>query len=137
MLKKKGQNIGIKRLHFIKIRGVSLNYDLNYGIKALEKGYLSSVEIEAVRKIIRKRLKKKGNLKIRIYPFLAIMRKPLEVRMGKGKGNRLLKKVSVVKPGQILYELDNVSYVSAYNAYKSALMKLSIKVAFVGLKKKK
>lgn len=75
-----------------------------YGIQATEKGKITSRQIEAVRRTITSNLKRKGKIWIRIFPFIPVTSKPLEVRMGGGKGN-VKEWVARVRPGQILYEV--------------------------------
>jgi large subunit ribosomal protein L16 len=93
---------------------------------------MSSSEIEAARKSIRRRLKKKGVLIVRAFAFLPLTKKPAEVRMGKGKGNRIRKVVYPVRPGQVLFELKNVSPATAVGALSSAIIKLSVKAKVFG-----
>jgi large subunit ribosomal protein L16 len=115
-----------KRPHLIIPKGLRIQYSMGYCLRAVEYGQMSQSEIEAGRKIIRRLIKKKGLLLIRVFAFLPLMKKPAEVRMGKGKGARLRKNVYPVKPGQILFELYNVSLVSALQALRAASTKLSV-----------
>lgn len=92
-------------------------------------GLLSASEIEAARKDIRKALGKNKKIKIltRIFPYIPLTGKPLEVRMGRGKGSRIRKWVYFVKPGKILFEIRNVSFKTGRLAFQGAVRKLSIK----------
>lgn len=80
----------------------------NIGIKALQSGRISALQLEAVRKLILKKLKSKSKLWIRIFPFLAVTSKPTEVRMGKGKGS-LAYWCCPIQAGRILFELKDIS----------------------------
>ena len=115
-----------KRPHLIIPKGIRMQYSIAYCIRAVSYGQMSQSEIEAARKIIRRRIKKKGLLVIRAFSFLPLMKKPAEVRMGKGKGARLRKNVYPVRPGQILFELYNVSVMSGLGALEAARNKLSV-----------
>ncbi len=114
-------------------KGISNDIELNFGkfgLKAITRGHISSRQIEAARRVISRNIKRQGFLWIRIFPDKPITRKPLEVRMGKGKGN-IEYWVAVVKPGKILYELDGVEENIARRALKLAGDKLSVKTMFV------
>ena len=97
-----------------------------YGLKALECGYISNKQIEAVRVAITRHMKKSGRLWIRIFPDKPLTKKPAETRMGKGKGNPE-EWVCVVKPGRIMYEVDGISIETAKEAFRLASHKLPIK----------
>jgi len=101
-----------------------------YGLKALEPGWITSRQIEAARIAITRRVKKGGKLWIRIFPDKPITRKPAETRMGKGKGNPEFW-VAVVKPGRILYEMAGVSEEVAKEALRLAANKLPIATKIV------
>lgn len=105
-----------------------------YGLKAITRGSISSKQIESARKVISRYIKKQGYMWIRIFPDKPITKKPLEVRMGKGKGN-VEYWVAVIKPGKILYELDGIKESLAKKIFKLASAKLSVKTTFV-IKKK-
>jgi large subunit ribosomal protein L16 len=115
-----------KRPHLVLPKGLKLQYSKGCCIRANEYGQMSQEEIEAGRKVIRRMIKKKGLLIVRSFAYLTLTKKPAEVRMGKGKGNRPRKIVYPVKPGQILYELYNVPLVVALSALKVACNKLSV-----------
>ena len=97
-----------------------------YGLKALEPGWITSRQIEAVRITISRRVRKLGKMWIRIFPDKPITKKPAETRMGKSKGSPEYW-VAVVKPGRILFEVDGVSEEIAKEALYKASAKLPIK----------
>jgi large subunit ribosomal protein L16 len=101
-----------------------------YGLQALERAWITNIQIEACRVAINRNLKRKGKLWIRIFPDKPYTKKPLEVRMGKGKGG-VEGWVSVVRPGRILFELDGVTESQARVAMRLAATKLPIRVRFV------
>ncbi len=114
-------------------KGISNDTELNFGkfgLKAVSRGSISSRQIEAARRVISRTMKRQGFLWIRIFPDKPITKKPLEVRMGKGKGN-VEYWVSVIKPGKVLYEIDGVDENIARKAFKLASDKLSVKTIFV------
>ncbi|MDH3345608.1 MAG: 50S ribosomal protein L16 [Kiritimatiellaceae bacterium] len=101
-----------------------------YGLQAMERAWITNIQIEACRVAINRNLKRKGKLWIRIFPDKPYTKKPLEVRMGKGKGG-VEGWVSVVRPGRMLFELDGVTESQARVAMRLAAMKLPIRVRFV------
>lgn len=101
-----------------------------YGLQALERAWITNIQIEACRVAINRNLKRKGTLWIRIFPDKPYTKKPLEVRMGKGKGG-VEGWVSVVRPGRMLFELDGVTEAQARVAMRLAATKLPIRVRFV------
>ncbi len=101
-----------------------------FGLQAMERAWITNIQIEACRVAINRNLKRKGKLWIRIFPDKPYTKKPLEVRMGKGKGG-VEGWVSVVRPGRILFELDGVTETQARVAMRLAAMKLPIRVRFV------
>ena len=102
----------------------------DYGLKALECGWVTQREIEAGRIAITRFIKRSGRIWIRMFPDKPITKKPQETRMGKGKGAPD-QWVMVVKPGRILYEMEGVSEKDAREAMRLASHKLSIKTRFV------
>jgi large subunit ribosomal protein L16 len=96
----------------------------------LEGGQISSRQIEAVRRVITRKLKRTGKLWIRIFPNTPVTKKPVEVRMGKGKG-AVDRWVAVVKPGTIIYEIGEARENLAKVALLSGAKKLSMKCNFV------
>ena len=117
-----------------KIKGManSGNYVAygTFGMKALERGWISSRQIEASRVAISRRVRKTGKMWIRIFPHKAITKKPAETRMGKGKGVPEYW-VAVVKPGRILFEIDGLSEKDAQEAFRICSHKLPIKTKMV------
>ena len=102
----------------------------DYGLKALECGWVTDREIEAGRVAINRHIKRVGKLWVRMFPDKPITKKPQETRMGKGKGAPD-QWVMVVKPGRVLYEMEGVPENVAREALRLAAHKLSIKTRFV------
>jgi len=101
-----------------------------FGIKSLEEVWMTSRQLEAARIAITRFMKREGQLWIRVFPDKSVTKKPLEVRMGKGKGNPELW-VAVVKPGRILFEIDGVSEEIAREALRLGSQKLPVVTKFV------
>jgi large subunit ribosomal protein L16 len=101
-----------------------------FGIKALDQDLLTSRQIEAARIAATRHMKREGQLWIKIFPDKPITKKPLEVRMGKGKGAPEYF-VAVVKPGRIMFEVGGVSQEIAKEALRLAAQKLPVKTKFV------
>lgn len=110
-------------------RGAEVSFG-DFGIKALEPGWITSRQIEAARVSITRHAKKGCKVWIRIFPDKPITKKPAETRMGKGKGNPEYW-VAVVKPGRILYEVSGISEEVAKEAFKFASRKLPVATKFV------
>ena len=110
-------------------RGAEVSFG-EFGMKAMEPGWITSRQIEAARVAITRQAKKGVKVWIRIFPDKPITRKPAETRMGKGKGNPEFW-VAVVKPGRVLYEVSGVSEVVAKEAFKRAARKLPLSTKFV------
>lgn len=110
-------------------RGAALSFG-TFGLKALEPKWITDRQIEAARVALTRHMKREGNVWIRIFPDKSITAKPLEVRMGKGKGAPD-HWAAVVKPGRILFEADGVPLQVAKEAMELAAQKLPIKVKFV------
>jgi large subunit ribosomal protein L16 len=102
----------------------------DFGIQALERGWITNQQIEACRVAINRYFQRKGKVWIRIFPDKPITKKPQEVRMGKGKGG-LDHYVAVIRPGRILFEVGNVTREEAQNALRRAAAKIGIKTRFV------
>ncbi|QFQ32319.1 50S ribosomal protein L16 [Buchnera aphidicola] len=122
-----------RKMHKGRNRGLAIGTDINFGIfglKAVDRGRLTARQIESARRAITRFIKRQGKVWIRIFPDKPITQKPLEVRMGKGKGN-VEYWVALVQPGKILYELDGVSEEESRIAFKLAASKLPIKTTFV------
>ena len=110
-------------------RGSMVNFGA-FGLKALEPHWITNRQIEAARIAINRYLKRDGKVWIRIFPDKPYTKKPLETRMGKGKGSPE-GWVAVVRPGRILFEIDGVSRELAEEALRLASHKLPIKTKFV------
>jgi large subunit ribosomal protein L16 len=111
------------------LKGGTLNFG-DFGLQAVECGYISSKQIEAARIAMTRHVKRGGKMWIRIFPDKPITKKPAEVRMGKGKGPPEAW-VAVVKPGRILYEMEGVNRELAREAFRLAAHKLPIKTKIV------
>ena len=101
-----------------------------YGLKALDRGKLTARQIEAARRAMTRHVKRVGKIWIRVFPDVPVTKKPLEVRMGKGKGN-VEYWVCKIQPGRVLYEMEGVDEEIAREAFKLAAAKLPFKTAFV------
>ena len=101
-----------------------------YGLKTIEEGRLTARQIEAARRAMTRAVKRGGKLWIRIFPDTPVTKKPLEVRMGSGKGN-VEYWVAKVQPGRMLYEMEGVDEATAREAFALAAAKLSVKTQFV------
>lgn len=101
-----------------------------FGVKALDSVFVTSRQIEAARIAATRYMKREGQLWIKVFPDKPITKKPLEVRMGKGKG-ALDHYVAVVKPGRILFEISGVPIDVAKEALRLASQKLPVKTKFV------
>jgi len=102
----------------------------DYGLQAVEAGWVTARQIEAGRVAITRRVKRGGKVWIRVFPDKPITKKPLETRMGKGKGAPEAW-VAVIKPGRILFELEGVTEDLAEEAIRRAAHKFGIKTRFV------
>lgn len=103
----------------------------DFALKAVECGWITSRQIEAARVAIMRAVKRGGRMWIRIFPDKPVTKKPLEVRMGKGKGNPE-EWVCVIKPGRILFELGDVDPGVAKEAFRLASHKLPLKTKIIG-----
>lgn len=101
-----------------------------YGLKALERGRMTSRQIEAGRRVMTRKVRRGAKIWIRVFPDKPITNKPLEVRMGKGKGS-VEYWVAQVQPGRILYEMQGVDESVAREAFELAAAKLPFKTQFV------
>lgn len=117
------------RIHGNATSGTYLAYG-SFGMKAMSPERITARQIEAARRAISRCIKRQGRLWIRIFPDVPVSKKPLEVRMGSGKGSPEFY-VSKVKPGKIMFELDGVSREVAEEAFSLASAKLPIKTRFV------
>jgi large subunit ribosomal protein L16 len=123
-----------RKAHKGRIKGVatsaaSLTFG-QYGLKALEPERVTARQIEAARRALTRHMKRSGQVWIRLFPDVPVSKKPLEVRMGSGKGNPEYW-VARVKPGRILFEVDGVNVQTAREALALAAAKLPIKTRFV------
>lgn len=109
-------------------RGSSVSHG-DFGLQAMDRGYVTARQIEAARMAIQRKTKRAGKLFIRIFPDKPLSKKPLETRMGKGKGSPE-EWVAVVRPGRILYELEGVPRELAEEAFRLAGAKLPLPVKF-------
>ncbi|MCJ7723631.1 MAG: 50S ribosomal protein L16 [Anaerolineales bacterium] len=107
------------------LRGAQISFG-EYGLQALEPGWVTARQIEAARRTIVRGMKRRGKIWIRIFPAKPITQKPPETRMGKGKGN-VEYYVAVVKPGRIMFEISGLPEDIAFEALRLAQYKLSIR----------
>jgi large subunit ribosomal protein L16 len=119
----KGKNRGLS------YRAAKIDFG-DYGLQVLEPGRISSRQIEAARMAIQRATKRQGKLFIRLFPDKPVTKKPLETRMGKGKGS-VEEWVAVVKPGRMIYELEGVAEDVAREAFKLAGLKLPLPTRFM------
>lgn len=101
-----------------------------FGLQATTRGFLTARQIESARRAITRHVKRGGKLWIRVFPDKPITKKPVEVRMGKGKGN-VEYWVAPVQPGRMIYEIQGVSEEVAREAFRRAAAKLSVRTTFV------
>jgi large subunit ribosomal protein L16 len=119
----KGRNRGLSQV------GNRVSFG-EYGLKATTRGFVTARQIEAARRSITRYVKRGGKLWIRVFPDKPITKKPVEVRMGKGKGN-VEYWVAPIQPGRVLYEIQGVSEEQAREAFRLAGAKLAVKTTFV------
>ncbi|MGB9698290.1 MAG: 50S ribosomal protein L16 [Thermodesulfobacteriota bacterium] len=110
-------------------RGNEINFG-DYGLQAVECGWLTTRQIEAARVAMTRYIKRGGKIWIRIFPDKPITKKPAETRMGKGKGAPE-DWVAVIKPGRILYEMEGVDLETAKHAFRLAAHKLPLATKFI------
>jgi len=101
-----------------------------YGLKSMSRGWLTSTQIEACRVSINRHLNRRGKVWIRVFPDKPVTKKPIEVRMGKGKGNPEVW-VAVIRPGAILFEISGVVESLARDAMRLAAAKLGLSTKFI------
>ena len=118
----KGRNRGLAN-------GTEVSFG-DFGLKAVGRGRLTARQIEAARRAMTRHIKRQGQIWIRVFPDKPITSKPLEVRMGKGKGN-VEYWVAQIQPGKVLYEMNGVSEELAREAFALASAKLPLKTTFV------
>ena len=119
----KGRNTGLAH------RGSSVSFG-TIALKSIERGQMTARQIEAARRTISRRIKRGGKIFIRVFPDKPITSKPLEVRMGKGKGS-VEYWVAQIQPGKVLYEIEGVSEELAREAFALAAAKLPLATSFV------
>ena len=119
----KGRNRGLAQV------GNSVAFG-EYGLKATDRGRLTARQIEAARRAMTRFVMRGGKIWIRVFPDVPVTKKPLEVRMGNGKGN-VEYWVAKVQPGTVLYEMEGVTEEIAREAFRLAAAKLSVTTAFV------
>ena len=119
----KGRNRGLAQ------NGNSVSFG-EYGLKAVGRGRITARQIEAARRAMTRHVKRSGKIWIRIFPDKPISKKPIEVRMGKGKGN-VEYWVAQIQPGKMLYEMEGVAEDVAREAFRLAAAKLPVKTVFV------
>lgn len=122
-----------RKMHKGRNRGIVADAEVSFGsfgLKAVDRGRLTARQIEAARRAMTRSAKRQGKVWIRVFPDKPITEKPLEVRMGKGKGN-VEYWVALVQPGKMLYEIDGVTEELAREAFKLAAAKLPVKTTFV------
>lgn len=127
------KNTKFRKMQKGRNRGLSTSINIKFGIfglKATSRGRLSARQIESARRSISRAIKRQGKIWIRVFPDKPITEKPLEVRMGKGKGN-VEYWVALIQPGKIIYEIDGTSEEIAREAFRLASAKLPIKTTFV------
>ncbi|AXT62936.1 50S ribosomal protein L16 [Aquimarina sp. AD10] len=117
------------RMKGLSQRGHTLSNG-TFGIKSLDSSFITARQIEAARISATRYMKREGSLWIKIFPDKPITKKPLEVRMGKGKG-AVEYWAAVVKPGRILFEISGVPYDVAKEALRLAAQKLPVKTKFI------
>ncbi|MEJ0001373.1 MAG: 50S ribosomal protein L16 [Verrucomicrobiota bacterium] len=110
-------------------RNISIDFG-SYALQTLERAWITNVQIEAARVALTRNMKRKGKLWIRIFPDKSVTARPPETRMGKGKGAPEYW-VAVVKPGNILFELDGLSESVARESLRLAATKLPIRTRFI------
>jgi large subunit ribosomal protein L16 len=101
-----------------------------YGLKATTRGFVTARQIESARRAITRYVKRGGKLWIRVFPDKPVTKKPVEVRMGKGKGN-VEYWVAPIQPGRVMYEIQGVTEEQAREAFRLAAAKLSVKTTFI------
>ena len=117
------------RIKGVATSGASLSFG-QFGLKAMEPDRVTARQIEAARRAMTRHMKRAGRVWIRVFPDVPVSKKPLEVRMGSGKGAPEYW-VARVKPGRILFEIDGVSVALAREALGLAAAKLPIKTRFI------
>ena len=110
-------------------RGATLAFG-DFGLQAIDRGWMSARQLEAVRVALTRHLKRGGRVWIRVFPDKPLSKKPAETRMGKGKGNPEMW-VAVIQPGRVIFEMEGVTELVAREAMRLAAHKLSIPTQFL------
>jgi len=110
-------------------RGATLAFG-DYGLKAMERGWLTARQLEAARIALTRHIKRGGRVWIRVFPDKPLTKKPAETRMGKGKGAPELW-VCVIKPGRMIFEMEGVDRAVAKEAFRLAAHKIAIPTEFI------
>jgi large subunit ribosomal protein L16 len=121
--RQKGRNRGVAS------RGNTVAFG-DYALKSVDRGRITARQIEAARRAMTRHVKRGGKIWIRIFPDHPVTSKPIEVRMGKGKGN-VEYWVAQIKPGTVLYEMEGVSEEMAREAFRRAASKLPVRAQFI------
>src|SRR5215213_7887843 len=119
----KGRNAGLA------LRGSTVAFG-EFGLKSTERARMTAREIEAARRAMARYVKRGGQIWVRVFPDVPITKKPLEVRMGSGKGN-VEYWIAKIKPGKVLFEMEGVTEAIAREAFRLAASKLSVDTQFV------
>ena len=127
-----------KRTKFRKVMkgrnsGLATGYDISFGeigLKATDRCRMTARQIESARRAMTRHIKRQGKIWIRVFPDKPITKKPLEVRMGKGKGS-VEYWVAQIKPGQMLFEMQGVDEIVAIEAFELAASKLPVKTTII------
>ena len=117
------------RIHGVASSGATLSFG-QFGLKAMAPERVTARQIEAARRALTRHMKRAGRVWIRVFPDVPVSKKPIEVRMGKGKGTPELWVVRV-KPGRILFEVDGIPLATAKEALTLAAAKLPVKTRFI------
>jgi len=134
-MKNQPQNIKFQKYHKkrffkgIEQRSNTLQFGY-FGLKAINSGILNFKHMESGRKAINQILKRSGKIWIRVFPSLSLSKKPIEVRMGKGKGN-VDTWISYIKPGTVIYEINSLDEIKALEALKNASLKLPLRTKII------
>ena len=119
----KGNNAGLA------LRGSTVAFG-DFGLRAIDRARMTAREIEAARRAMARYVKRGGQIWIRVFPDVPITKKPLEVRMGAGKGN-VEYWIAKIRPGKVLFEMEGVTEEVAREAFRLAGAKLSVRTSFV------
>ena len=113
----------------VATRNINIDFG-SYALQTLERGWITNIQIEACRVAITRNMKRKGKLWIRIFPDKSVTARPPETRMGKGKGQPEYW-VAVVKPGNVMFEMDGIPEATAKESFRLAAAKLPLRTRFI------